>query len=179
MVRPMTGKINCAFRKGNTAFIAPRCVQVHALCMDEQAKQVLARAQQAMQAKDWRWADLGRALDASDQRLNNWRSRGIPREMLPDVAAVLEVTVEWLRTGEDPKPTNPALLGASPTARLAGQIYRAPGAGVDSRIADLLTRATPKSRGALERIAEAAAAGKLTEADLELLEQIAKRFEAK
>jgi hypothetical protein len=67
----------------------------------------------------------------------------------------------------------------SPTARLVGTHYSAPGEGIDSRIADLLTRASPKSQGALERIAEAAAAGKLTEADLELLEQIAKRFEAK
>jgi hypothetical protein len=68
---------------------------------------------------------------------------------------------------------------SSPTARLVGKIYSAPGVGIDSRIADLLTRASPKSQGALERIAQAAAAGKLTEADLELLEQIAKRFEAK
>jgi hypothetical protein len=67
----------------------------------------------------------------------------------------------------------------SPTARLVGRVYSAPGVGVDSRIADLLTRASPKSQGALEHIAEAAAAGKLTDADLELLEQIAKRFEAK
>lgn len=92
-------------------------------------------------------------------------------DSLLNLRRTVNLNNEWVRTGKGD------MFLPSPTAHPAEQAAAA--SGVDSRIAKLLARATPKSRGALERIAAAAAAGKLTEADLELLEQIAKRFEAK
>ena len=49
-------------------------------------------------------------------------------------------------------------------------------ADIEREIQELLPAATPRSRGALRRIAQAASEGRLTEEDLELLEKIAERF---
>lgn len=46
-----------------------------------------------------------------------------------------------------------------------------------SVIADLVAIATPRSRAVLDRIIRAASEGRLTDSDLELLDQIAARFE--
>jgi hypothetical protein len=52
-----------------------------------------------------------------------------------------------------------------------------PGGGPD--LSALMSRATPSSRAALERIARAADAGRLSEADIDLLAQIARRIEGR
>jgi hypothetical protein len=51
------------------------------------------------------------------------------------------------------------------------------GGGPD--LSALMSRATPGSRSALERIAQAADAGRLSEADIDLLDQIARHIEGR
>lgn len=46
------------------------------------------------------WADLGRAVRASDQRTYNWRSRGIPKTALKPVATFLGWSVDKLLAGQ-------------------------------------------------------------------------------
>lgn len=117
--------------------------------------------------------EIAAICGVTDQAVTGWLKTGrVKKGNVARIASRTGRDLHWLLTGEKSLKAAP-----SPTANPAEQAAAA--SGVDSRIAKLLARATPKSRGALERIAAAAAAGKLTEADLELLEQIAKRFEAK
>lgn len=39
----------------------------------------------------WRWADLARAMGMTEQRLNNWRIRGVPARELRNVEASLKL----------------------------------------------------------------------------------------
>lgn len=81
------------------------------------------------------------------------------------------------RIGED---TWDALVMAYPDALAAPLVPapRAPGAAASVLAGRLLAVATPRSRRALERIIAAAEAGRLTEADLLLLESIAQHLAA-
>jgi len=47
------------------------------------------------------WADIARLLDATDQRVNNWRTRGIPTAEILAIAEKLRVNPYWLRDGGD------------------------------------------------------------------------------
>jgi hypothetical protein len=49
------------------------------------------------QHKNWKW--LARKMNYSEQRVSNWKSRGIPMKQLIDIAACLNVSVDWLLTG--------------------------------------------------------------------------------
>jgi hypothetical protein len=42
------------------------------------------------------WADLGHSLGASKQTIHNWKTRGIPKQIYPDVAAQLGWSVDQL-----------------------------------------------------------------------------------
>lgn len=46
------------------------------------------------------WADLGRFLNEADQTVNNWRSRGVPRSRVHDLAARIGCNWQWVLTGE-------------------------------------------------------------------------------
>lgn len=45
------------------------------------------------------WADIGRLLDESDQTMTNWKTRGIPKEKLLEIAEKVRVNPYWLRDG--------------------------------------------------------------------------------
>lgn len=45
-------------------------------------------------ALKWTWADLARKLDTNDQRLHNWKKRGVPRGMYPDLAKALGISAD-------------------------------------------------------------------------------------
>lgn len=85
------------------------------------------------------------------------------------IAEWLGVRVEWLEYGEGDK---------RPGASYTVQVKEEPaGAEAKQKAEALIGLATPRSRTALERIASAAEAGRLSEEDLLLLERIAARFE--
>lgn len=46
------------------------------------------------------WADFARALGSSDQRVYNWKKRGVPKSEADRIAGVLGCSIDWLLTGE-------------------------------------------------------------------------------
>lgn len=58
------------------------------------------RIQERLNATGQTWADLGDALDASDQSLYYWRKKGVPKTHLATVASFLGCSIDWLITGE-------------------------------------------------------------------------------
>lgn len=71
---------------------------------------------------------------------------------------------------------------AQMTVSVQAQIDKAPAENLDTYIAgqaaELMGLATPRSRAVLQRINKAAVDGRLSEADIDLLDQIAARFES-
>lgn len=63
------------------------------------------RADQRLKERGQRWADLARGLNYSDQRVSQWKSRGISKSSIAPVADFLGVTTDWLLTGKEPKST--------------------------------------------------------------------------
>lgn len=59
-----------------------------------------------MKEKGIKQIDLANALDIKQQIVNNWKTRGTtpPMEYLPQICAVLDVSWEYLVTGEDRTP---------------------------------------------------------------------------
>lgn len=79
--------------------IARRPAHVNNLFMSDMIQRIDKRLDEIKKT----WADLGRAVGASDQRTYNWRSRGIPKSAMLGVAAFLGWTVDHLLTGAGPK----------------------------------------------------------------------------
>jgi len=107
-------------------------------------------------------------------------------EQLKDLADFLDVRFSWLISGEEPVKKSLLLSAEVVDAgkadlNLSGQPCVPgtdnPPAGVFSEIDALLANATPRSRQQLISIAQAAAVGRLTEADVKMLSDIAKRLE--
>lgn len=94
----------------------------------------------------------------------------IKNENLVAVAEKFDTTVDWLLSGGGDPPRRTSAEPARPDQ--VEPTAAAQRAGVIAALA------TPRSQEALERIAKAANEGRLTEADLILLEQIASRFES-
>lgn len=63
------------------------------------------------------WADLGRAIDATDQVMHNWKSRGVPAKRHKAIAGALGWTVDRL-VADDWTPEQPPSegVGAHPVA---------------------------------------------------------------
>ena len=40
-------------------------------------------------AREWGWADLARAMELSEQRVNNWRTRGVPAAKVRAIESAL------------------------------------------------------------------------------------------
>jgi predicted XRE-type DNA-binding protein len=80
-------------------FIAKHGKQLNNLCMDE----TVSRVQQLIDEKSLKWADIARRLKVSDQRVYNWRKRGIPDSQIVKIAAILDSSTDWLLAGKGPK----------------------------------------------------------------------------
>ncbi|MBK1699766.1 hypothetical protein CKO22_02215 [Thiococcus pfennigii] len=113
---------------------------------------------------------LAELFGVSQKGARKWlEAEGMPSlKRIPAIARELNVRSSWLISGEGPK--RRADDAPHPAPMAAGHAPR------PTDIAALLPCATPRSRQALEQIAMAAAAGRLTESDLELLNQIAERI---
>lgn len=65
--------------------------------------------------KRLKWADLAKALEVSDQVVNNWSRRGVPTARYADIATFLGFSVEELMgVAPEPKRPAPAAVAASP-----------------------------------------------------------------
>lgn len=116
---------------------------------------VMARVKQLMREQRLQWIDVGRALNASPQRLYNWRKKGeIPPSAYPALAALLGCSLDYLVQGRSD----------------------------DDRRMDLPPRASdweklPQiGRVLLGNIISLTLSGKLTEADLSFLGAMTKRL---
>jgi transcriptional regulator with XRE-family HTH domain len=99
----------------------------------------------------------------------------IKNENLVAVAEKFDTTVDWLLSGDGDPPCKTSAAPARPAQAEPDQ-----GAAEVAHHADMLAMAaTPRSREILRRIAMAADEGRLTEDDLDLLDQIAARFESR
>lgn len=109
-------------------------------------------------------ADLARACNVKPASVSEWINGPTKTLRGPNAisaARCLGVNNEWLSTGR-----GPMRVGDIPITNAPDDLARA-----------LLAKASPRSHRALTAIIEAAQRGKLTDADIELLGVIAKRFQ--
>jgi len=126
----------------------------------------------------WEREFKGKISQEEAAHLCGWRTQGAFNQYLNakiplGLPALLKIS-EAL--GVSPEEISPRLA-----AKLSGQSYIPgsdnPPAAASSEIDLLLAKATPRSRQQLLRIAEAAADGRLSESDIKMLSDIAKRLE--
>ena len=65
---------------------------------------VWTRIDRELARRRLRWAWLARALDMTDQQVNNWKRRRVPPEQYQRIAEALGVTVDSLLTEDDTTP---------------------------------------------------------------------------
>jgi phage repressor protein C with HTH and peptisase S24 domain len=90
--------------------------------MDE----MLNRIEEKLSAKGWSWADFARALNTTDQRVYNWRKRGVPKSEADRIAKALGCSIDWLLTGFIKAPDED-LDSYFAAARRVAERYRRPG----------------------------------------------------
>lgn len=157
-------------------------------------KELGAAIEAARNAKGVSKKQLADAFGVKPPSIQGWVNTGrIDKSKLMELIAYFSDTVgpdhwgidDWLAdaisTGR--RPTNLIVEGEPPHSADRAQAEPARVAQTDApqqaqRAVLLAALATPRSQEALERIARAANEGRLTEADLILLEQIASRFES-
>jgi len=102
--------------------------------------------------------ELGKAAGVTKSAVSQWeRGTSVPgRDALLSLRNKFGINPDWVMTGQ-----GPMRIGRASTAQ---------------RAIGLLPTASPRSRELLEEIIEAAESGRLTEEDLKLLDQIAKRL---
>ncbi len=113
--------------------------------------------------------ELAKTCEISYEAVRQWFSgdtANIRNEHLVSIARKYKVTVDWLLSGD------PSDLNKPDSAQERAGSYQA------KRAEAIMDFATPRTRSVLERINQAALVGRLTDADLDLLDQIAARFES-
>jgi len=114
---------------------------------------------------------LQRTCGVSYQAVSQWftgETSNIKNEHLAEIAKKYGSSLDWLISG-----MGSMIADQSHTNTQPKRSETILGTHIDA----LMASATPRSQSALERIAEAAANGDLSEADLIMLEQIATRFQ--
>ena len=91
----MCRNLNAACSQVNMAFIANAQKDVNNLCMET----ILDRVEIRIRQLGLSWADFARLLDTTDQRVHNWKKRGVPKSEVDHIADVLECSTDWLLRG--------------------------------------------------------------------------------
>ena len=132
------------------------------------------RVREAMEFAGLSQSELARRIGKKQQAIQQILSGTTQRSRyLPEIARETGCRLEWLLTGVGPK----RLFGPEAEIRQnPPAAYEAP-TPISAEIERLLGDTTPRSQTALRRIAAAAAAGRLTDDDVEVLAQLAKRLE--
>lgn len=95
----MCRNLNGTCSQVNTTFIANAIKGVNNLCMQT----ILDRVEIRIRELGLSWADFARRLDTTDQRVYNWRKRGIPKSEVVHIAHALGCSTDWLLMGAGPK----------------------------------------------------------------------------
>src|SRR5690554_966030 len=95
----MQPNLNAACSSVNKLFIASGGNYVNNPFMSD----ILSRVEQLLTEKGWNWARFARELETTDQRVYNWKKRGVPKSEADRIAAVLGCSTDWLLTGHGPK----------------------------------------------------------------------------
>lgn len=98
----MSENLNTTFIQVNRLLIESPDEPVNNPCMND----MTSRIAQRLEELDWTWAHFARELDASQQRIHNWRKRGTPAAEAHKISQILGVTADWLLTGRGPKEPN-------------------------------------------------------------------------
>jgi transcriptional regulator with XRE-family HTH domain len=122
--------------------------------------------------------ELAKTCEISYEAVRQWFSgdtANIRNEHLVSIARKYKVSVDWLLSGD------PAELKNSPdaAAKSVGEqaaAYQGVSKALDA--AAMLEGVTPRSQAVIDRIAALEAQGKLSDADLKIIEQIIERFSA-
>jgi len=93
----MGTNLNVACSTVNKMCIAGRRINTNNLFMNETAR----RVDEELNDIGRKWADLARHIGVSDQVVQNWKARGIPKSALPKVAYFLGRTIDWVMTGNN------------------------------------------------------------------------------
>lgn len=95
----MTPNLNATCSSVNKLCIESRTKALNNPCMKEINKRLDLR----LSEMGWKPTDLAKAMNTTDQRVYNWRVRGVPGTEAPNIARALGVTTDWLLTGSEPK----------------------------------------------------------------------------
>jgi hypothetical protein len=63
-------------------------------------KDVWNRVDSVLRARGRTWTSLAKNLGHSDQRVSNWRRRGVPARAFASLSTHLQVSLQWLITGD-------------------------------------------------------------------------------
>ncbi len=63
-------------------------------------KDVWNRIDSVLQARRKSWTSLAQDLGYTDQRISNWRHRGVPAQAFSALSSHLGISLQWLITGE-------------------------------------------------------------------------------
>lgn len=83
-LRAMSKSYTKSLDGSNKEFETSQTDAVHNLKMN-----LIKKVDSILQAREWGWADLARAMGLSEQRVNNWRTRGIPAAKVRDIETAL------------------------------------------------------------------------------------------
>lgn len=65
----------------------------------------ISRLDELIRERGWLWSDFARAYGTTNQRVYNWRKRGIPKGEAVDIAKIFGTTAEWLIEGKGARTT--------------------------------------------------------------------------
>lgn len=83
-LRAMSTLYTKSLDRSNPLFETRQTLRAHNLKMD-----ITKKVDAILRAREWGWADLARAMGLSEQRVNNWRTRGIPAAHIRNIEAAL------------------------------------------------------------------------------------------
>jgi len=106
-------RLYALFRQVNVACIARLAPVLNNMCMEP-----IDRIAGLLRARHLSWAEFARQIGTTDQRLYNWRKRGLPSEEVLKVAEALGVSTDWILTGKEAAaPAKRHLVDADPDTR--------------------------------------------------------------
>lgn len=69
------------------------------IALEEQQLDIVKRVQARLDDLGMSWAEFARRIGTTDQRVYNWRKRGIPKKEVDTIASILDCTTDWLLLG--------------------------------------------------------------------------------